>query len=165
MIHVSAGLKNSLLVLEHLRNNEELNQLCDITVGTFTNNRECGLTFYLNGVTNDKGQYKSWVFGSRMNLGFTWCVYEHRNSDSIIINGKEGLVSANGDLPYIGESKSDYLAEYRYNQHLEVADKLAEFMMLRREQFLDQASDTDFSEPIKMYEVVINKPVTKKSKK
>lgn len=107
MIKLSSGLKQSLLVLEHLRDNEELKDI-DISVGTFTNCRECGLTFMLYGKNP-----------------FTWCVYEHRNSDAIIINGKEGYISVNGELPYKSDSKFDFLAEFHYNQSLEAANFLA----------------------------------------
>ena len=109
MITVMAGLKNSLLVLECLRNNEDLKDV-DIQVGTFTNCRECGLTFIVN-----KGlKY------------FTYCVYEHRNSDAIIVNGKEGYVTVSGDLPYAADDKYIYLAEFEYGEAQKTADFLAE---------------------------------------
>ncbi len=109
MITLSQGLKNSLIVLEHLRDNTDLKDI-NIIIGTFTNCRECGLTFLM----------------SEGNKAFTWCVYEHRNSDSIIINGKEGYISCAGELPYIADSKWEYLAEFKYNEHYECAIKLAE---------------------------------------
>jgi len=56
---------------------------------------------------------------------FTWCTYEHRNSDEIIINGKEGYISMNGELPYNGSKKYDYLASFRYDQAKECAQELA----------------------------------------
>lgn len=112
MITLSNGLKNSLVVLELLRDNEELANI-PITVGTFTNCRECGLTFMVMGKKS-----------------FTWCIYEHRNSDGIIINGKEGYICLNGELPYIGNSKYEYLAEFKYNQHYEVARKLTELITI-----------------------------------
>ena len=112
MISLNNGLKNSLLVLEHLRDNEALRNI-NISIGTFTNCRECGLTFLIL----EKGE------------AFTWCVYEHRNSDNIIINGKRGYITLNGDLPYNGESKYDYLATFNYNEHYECAEKLAELIL------------------------------------
>jgi hypothetical protein len=114
MIQLAEGLKNSLIVLEHLRSNEELaKEKIYIAVGTFTNSRECGLTFKVM----EKGK------------SFTWCVYEHRNSDDLIINGKKGYISSNGELPYITDSKNDYLAEFGYNQHAECADKLTKLIL------------------------------------
>ena len=111
MITLDNGLKNSLIVLEHLRNNEDLNDIT-IDIGAFTNCRECGLTFML-----------------RYPNSFTWCVYEHRNSDDIIINGKEGYISKNGDIPYMEGTKWDYIASFNYHQHYECAKKLAELII------------------------------------
>lgn len=111
MITLSQGLLNSLFVLEYLRNNEDLKGI-DIDVGTFTNCRECGLTFKYYGKKS-----------------FTWCVYEHRNSDSIIINGKEGYISMSDDLPYMADSKYKYLAEFSYNQHFKCSEKLAKMIL------------------------------------
>jgi hypothetical protein len=74
MITLERGLRNSLIVLEYLRDMEELKDI-NITIGTFTNCREVGLTFAVLEKKN-----------------FTFCVYEHRNSDSIIINGAPGFI-------------------------------------------------------------------------
>ena len=112
MIMLESGLVNSLLVLEHLRNNEDLKDI-DITIGTFTNCRECGLTFRI----------------MKKQKSFTWCIYEHRNSDRIIINGKEGYICMNGELPYAKRTKWDYLESFSYNQHYECAKKLAEMFI------------------------------------
>lgn len=159
MISVSQGLKNSLIVLEHLRNNEELNKSCDISIGAFTNCRENGLTFILNGVYDDAGTF---IIGDPkfgLSVSFTYCVYEHRNTDSIIINGREGLITMNGELPYAGESKYDYLAEFPYNAHMEVADKLAEFMLMRRKDFFADLQKANQPKPVELSEIT-----TKKSK-
>jgi hypothetical protein len=153
MISVSQGLKNSLIILEHLRNNEELNKLCDISVGAFTNCREVGLTFILTGVNDDSGNYLRGDIHTGASVVFTYCIYEHRNSDSIIINGKEGYVTNNGELPYAGETKYDYLAEFPYNGHIEAADKLAEFMLMRRQDFCNKLSEPKMPEPVKLYEI------------
>lgn len=117
MITIASGLRNSLIVLELLRSFDDLP---DIHVGTFTNCREQGLTFCVSSTT-ENGEY--FVFDA-----FTWCVYEHRNSDEIIINGKKGLISMNGDLPYMGESKWEYLASFSWGEYSECATKLADFM-------------------------------------
>ena len=132
MITLSQGLKNSLIVLEHLRNNEELQRLCDISVGAFTNCREVGLTFAVLGYYDVKGEH---ITGS-MNDAFTYCVYEHRNSDEIIINGKSGYVSMSGDLPYNEGTKYDYLASFSYNKHYECAEKLANMILKAREKYI-----------------------------
>ena len=108
-ISIENGLEISLKVLDELKKHK-LNK--DVTIGTFTNCRECGLTFR--------------VFGKEKS--FTWCVYEHRNSDEIIINGKEGYISFNGDLPYNGDSKYSYLHSFNHGEFTECADKLAEII-------------------------------------
>lgn len=111
-----AGLLNSIIVCEFLtdmlQDYTKLNEM--ISVGTFTNCRECGYTFK---TSNKKGK------------SFTWCVYEHRNSDSIIINGTNRYVSSSGDLPYNDGDKWDYLEEFKYNQHYECAEKLKELIL------------------------------------
>lgn len=118
MLYLSAGLQNSMIVLEHLRNDAEFISDVDVSVGCFTNCRECGFTFMLCDYTGKDS--------------FTWCVYEHRNSDSIIINGKKGYISINGDLPYTTDSKWDYLAEFSPNQHFETAEKLKELIRAQK---------------------------------
>jgi len=113
MITLESGLSSSLIVLEHLRGIAELQDI-DISVGTFTNCREVGLTFF---VIAKSGEY------------FTWCVYEHRNSDELIINGKSGHHGKLGDLPYMSDSKYDYLSSFSYDEHKDCADKLAEMIL------------------------------------
>ena len=120
MITLSSGLKNSLVILEFLRNDESLKNY-DISIGTFTNCRECGLTFAVIGFTNDEHEFN-------LVEPFTWCIYEHRNSDSIIINGKKGLISLNGDLPYCSDNKWADLASFSYNLHYDCADKLIDMI-------------------------------------
>lgn len=117
MITLTNGLKKSLIILEIMRNDEEFNSKISLHIGTFTNCREVGLTYVLCGAYDDKNEYYS------LNA-FTWCTYEHRNSDEIIINGKEGFVSFNGDLPYMADNKYTCLGSFRYNEYEETADAL-----------------------------------------
>jgi hypothetical protein len=105
-----------MITLENLRNKENLRNY-QITVGTFTNCRECGLTFVIQGFHDEKNEYHNID-------SFTWCVYEHRNSDEIIINGKEGYICRNGELPYNGDSKYSFLESFSYNEHELCADSL-----------------------------------------
>jgi hypothetical protein len=132
MITISNGLKNSLIVLEFLRNNEDLKNYT-IHVGTFTNCREVGLTFIITGLYKD-GDYK-------VVDNFTFCVYEHRNSDEIIVNGKEGYVCLNGELPYGGETKWDYIKSFSYNKHMEAADYLASSIIEHAEKSYTKRED------------------------
>jgi len=117
MITISKGLSIGLIVLELIKQDEEFCNKYSVSVGTFTNCRECGLTFMVM-------EKKS----------FTWCIYEHRNSDSIIINGKEGYISLNGELPYQEGTKWDYLGSFSYNQYYEASEKLKELIA----EFLDE---------------------------
>jgi len=115
MIRYSAGVRNSVIVLEHLRAYEDELADASITVGTFTNCREQGFTFQV--WNSNTGEY------------FTYCVYEHRNSDQIIINGKKGIISCAGDLPYIEDSKYVYISKFPYNKHYECAEHLKDLIV------------------------------------
>lgn len=120
-IELAKGLEISLEVLKRLKKRKDLN--ADINVGTFTNCREVGLTFAITGYYEGK-TYKP----LSINDWFTFCVYEHRNSDDITINGKQGYINHNGDLPYIADSKWSYLASSGYKQYNEATDKLVELI-------------------------------------
>ena len=113
MISLSKGLEISLIILEQLRNMEKLKDI-DVFVGTFTNREECGLTFKI--IKKDLSY-------------FTFCVYEHGNSDEIIINGIDGYITACGKLPYKSDNRWDYIAKFDYNQFLEAAEKLEELII------------------------------------
>ena len=88
-IQYSAGLNNSLRVLNYLKKYKNIGE---IYVNTLQNGRETGLTFIVERKNNNVEQKDF----------FTFCVYEHRNSDEIIINGKEGFLSY--ELPYISKT-------------------------------------------------------------
>ena len=111
-ISVSKGLEVTLKILKLIKKRKDL--LCDVSIGAFTNCRECGLTYMVT-----EGNFNDW---------FTFCTYEHRNSDKIIINGAQGLISMNGELPYNGDSKWDYLASFEYNDYEGAVDKLVELI-------------------------------------
>ena len=67
-----------------------------ITFGTFDNCREYGMTVSING--------------------WTFCAYEHRNSDQICIEGcPTGKVQSYG--PYAGEDKYDVLFTAEWQQY------------------------------------------------
>jgi hypothetical protein len=83
-----------------------------IEIGEFDNCRESGFTYSLLGGKQD----------------MVFCVYEHRNSDSIIINGcMRQHMKAYG--PYNGDSKWDYLATFSYGDYTGCAERLAEFLL------------------------------------
>ncbi len=110
MITLSSGMLNSTIVLNFLHNMDSLKAV-PVYVECFMNCRESGLVF----TTYNKDTAKRMSF----------CVYEHRNSDEIIINGKENWSSFNGDLPYLTDSKSKCIASFSHNQHYEASVFLA----------------------------------------
>ena len=112
LIMSKEGLRISLEVLKRLRRKPEIKEY-DIIVGCFTNCREVGLTFFPTGKN-----------GKSLSNSKTFCVYEHRNTDDIIINGKKGCISLSGDLPYIGDNKWNYLTEAKYGEYDKATDLL-----------------------------------------
>ena len=64
-----------------------------VNVSSFNNGREYGLVYTVDTPSGDKRSFS---------------VYEHRNSDSIIINGKTNW-NKNEDLPYAADSKNIYI--------------------------------------------------------
>lgn len=57
----------------------------------------------------------------------SFSVYEHRNSDDIIINGTDNWDPDTGELPYAG-GKYDYFAEIPHREYNQAADYLCFFM-------------------------------------
>lgn len=111
-ITMPQGLINSFEVLKRLKKRTEIKDY-EIYLGTFTNCRELGLTFY-----------PAWLKDELLNKTKTFCIYEHRNSDEIIINGKDGYINHNGDLPYCGDSKWKYLGIASYEDYDKATDIL-----------------------------------------
>ena len=99
-----------LLLLNHLSFSDCLigEQL---EIKEFNNCRESG---YVYRVINSKQD-------------ITFSVYEHRNSDDIIINGcfTKDLKTYGA---YNGDSKWDYLNNFSYDQHYAVARQLGEYL-------------------------------------
>ena len=105
MITIAKGLEHSFKILNLLKKDKELKPI-EIHVRCFMNCRECGLTFTI--YPNPKKPASK-----------TFCIYEHRNSDEIIINSKDGWSGFSGDLPYKGNNKYEYDKEFSYNKHRE----------------------------------------------
>lgn len=84
----------------------------EVEVKKFDNCREYGFTFRAIGGKQD----------------ITFSVYEHRNSDQIIINGcmTEDVATFGA---YNGSSKYDYLESFAYHEHYRVAEELAEKLL------------------------------------
>lgn len=85
----------------------------DFSVGSFDNSREWGLTYT---VMTPEGSTR------------TFAVYEHRNTDSIIINGKENWDPRVDRLPYAQDSKNAFFAEVSVEDFPRVAESLGFFM-------------------------------------
>lgn len=87
----------------------------NIKVHPMSNGRENGLVYT---VKDAYGEDRSFV------------IYEHRNTDSLIINGRTNWDPDNEDdpLPYAGSSKNDFFAEFGPNEHKQVAETLGFFM-------------------------------------
>ena len=115
-IQIDEGIVASQIITTLLENDAELNEALVLTkntvnVGALQNCREQGYTYFVYNFKNSKS--------------FTWCTYEHRNSDSIIINGKEGYHCGSGDLPYAGDSKWNPIASSGYREFDKAAKRLA----------------------------------------
>jgi hypothetical protein len=84
--------------------------ITSLVIGSFDNCREYGNTYSIK------------------DSNFTYCIYEHRNSDSIIINGcKNQDIKPYG--PYKGD-KWDYLESFNYGQIQETVNKLYEYLYI-----------------------------------
>lgn len=111
----SRGIVLSQIITSLLQEDFELNEFLserkeEVYVYALRNGREQGFSY---SVSNRKTKKT-----------FTWCVYEHRNSDVIIINGKDGYLTDANDLPYKGD-KNDYLSDFGYDEYAEAAKFLA----------------------------------------
>lgn len=118
MITLNQGLTNSLEVLKILKKDKDLKDK-DIYVRGFHNGRETGLTFT---VRSNKKPYDT----------ITYCVYEHRNSDSIIVNSKKNWTAFNGELPYKADSKWIYDASFSYGDYEGCAKFLKKKLNLKK---------------------------------
>lgn len=89
---------------------EELN-IENVSVSPLNNGREVGLIYTTLTPT---GETRSFA------------VYEHRNSDGVVINGKTNLKP--DELPYVADTAHTFLAEYDAEDRTQVADTLAYFL-------------------------------------
>lgn len=143
MIRLSQGLEISFAILNFIQSDDELNRSCVIYVYALQNGREQGLAYHLGDVYDKDGTFLPIPIDS----SFTWCTYEHRNSDKIIINGTWGMHNMSGQIPYKSDNKHDYLHSFAYNQHYDAYLKLKEEILEFREKFL-QSKEADESRKI-----------------
>lgn len=94
---------------KELKESFKKHNVTGVSVSPFYNSREYGLAYTVmepNGNTR------------------TFSVYEHRNTDSIIINGRTNW-DPSSELPYAADSKNEFFAEFAYDDREQVADALA----------------------------------------
>lgn len=84
----------------------------DVRVAPLINGRENGLVYTVRGINGETRSF---------------CMYEHRNTDSIIINGKTDWDPREG-LPYASNSKEAFFAEFAPGDHRQAAETLGYFM-------------------------------------
>lgn len=88
--------------------------LNNVSVSSFYNTREYGNAYTVMTPNGDTR---------------TFSVYEHRNTDSIIINGKTNWKGADeNDLPYVADSKNAFFAEMPYDGREQAARTLTYFL-------------------------------------
>jgi hypothetical protein len=112
----SPGFENQIYMSlawpdNELREAMERTRLSQVTVGTFFNGRESGNVYT---VLQPDGTTRS------------FSVYEHRNSDSIIINGKADWPGDN--YPYASESKYEFFAEFAAEDRPQAASALTFYL-------------------------------------
>ena len=93
---------------KELNNKLEQYGIDNVFVSNFHNGREWGNVYTVMTPNGD---------------AMSFSVYEHRNSDSIIINGKNNWDGE--ELPYTSDNKYVHFGEYSYQDYDQAADSLA----------------------------------------
>ncbi len=101
----------SVFPVRELKSEMERVGVTNVAVTPFYNTREWGNVY---SVIQPDGKLRA------------FSVYEHRNSDSIIINGKEDWDGK--EPPYAADSKHQFYGEYGPDEHQRAAQSLAFFM-------------------------------------
>lgn len=114
---------STVFVDKELKKAMETKNIKDGSVGvaSFYNTREWGNVYT---VTQPDGNKRS------------FSVYEHRNSDDIIINGKTNW-EGDHELPYSGDSKYKYFGSFDYNRPDQAAESLARWIEAAQDGRLD----------------------------
>ena len=125
MTHISQsiGIAISQIIVEIMR--------LDTEFEVFMNEYKTYVAIYALQNMREQG-FQYTVFGKKKM--FTWCTYEHRNSDSIIVNGKEGLHNGSGELPYKSDDKFEYLSSFGPGEY----QKAADFLMTQITNFVEE---------------------------
>lgn len=98
---------------KELKNAMDTYEIDNVYTDSFVNGREYGNVYSVAMPNGDT---------------MSFSVYEHRNSDSIIINGKRNWGKNSGELPYAADSKYQYFAEVECENYREAADMLCFFL-------------------------------------
>lgn len=98
---------------KELKEEMERADVSNVTVSSFYNSREYGNAYTVMTPDGDTR---------------TFSVYEHRNTDSIIINGKTNWKGSDVELPYTADSKHEFFAEIPYGERNQAARTLTYFM-------------------------------------
>lgn len=123
-IEINPGIIAGMKVAEMLKQSPRLKDKF-VAVSTMQNGREQGLSFWVSSFAWEQVEDEPGFRRERnTQKTFTWCVYEHRNSDALILNGKEGICNSAGDLPYMTDSKWDYIAAVEPGEYRKLANRL-----------------------------------------
>ena len=98
---------------KELKNAMDTYEVDNVYVDSFVNGREYGNVYSVAMPNGDT---------------MSFSVYEHRNSDSIIINGKRNWDKSSDELPYAADSKYQCFAEVECENYREAADMLCFFL-------------------------------------
>lgn len=138
-IEFARGLIVSHIIATILGGNSKLNQVLD----------EIDTEVYISALQNGREQgYMYSVRRPKTDSFFTWCTYEHRNSDEIILNGREGYYSMGGQYPYKSDNKSDCIASFLYDEYDRAANALADEII----SFLQEKKENELEANIRKYE-------------
>lgn len=120
-LYLTAGFPN-----RELKEEMEKQGVSNVFVSSFLNGREAGLT------------YTVMVRGNQTR---TFSVYEHRNFDTVVINGQTNW---NGeDLPYTADDKHRFFAEIPGGEYQRVAKDLTYFLKAAQNNILDDDDTLD----------------------
>jgi hypothetical protein len=118
----------------------------NVQVKPLLNGRENGLVFT---VKDAYGESRSFA------------IYEHRNTDSLIINGRENWDPTDKDdpLPYAGGSKNEFFAEFGPNEHKQLAETLGYFLKSAQKGELENDRDLVANAGHRDWKAIISKSI------
>lgn len=133
----------SVFPVRELKDEMERTGLDGVTVTPFYNGREWGNVYT---VIEPDGATRSFA------------VYEHRNTDSIIINGRKNW-KGQGELPYTADSKDEFFAEFGPQDHKRAASALVFFMTRAKQGELDRDKHLAAGAPRRDWEAILSEAI------